>query len=65
MQIASWELVLTRGSSQAAKGLPSGARMGVKGVGEDALTKLRLLDSFCYTNVFVDEGNPRLCKQSE
>jgi hypothetical protein len=23
---------------------------------QDALTSVRLLDSFCYTNVFVDEG---------
>jgi hypothetical protein len=30
------------------------------GIAQDVLTSVRLLDSFCYTNVFVDEGREAL-----
>ena len=41
---------------QAAKLLPKNLAGGAKGLGQDVLTNIRLLDTFCYNNVFIDEG---------
>ncbi|KAJ1471309.1 hypothetical protein T484DRAFT_3531105 [Baffinella frigidus] len=46
------------GAAMKAAGatLPKGMRGAAKGIGEDFLTNTRLLDTFVYSNVFVDEG---------
>mmetsp|Transcript_32085 Transcript_32085/g.50081 ORF Transcript_32085/g.50081 Transcript_32085/m.50081 type:complete len:133 (-) Transcript_32085:441-839(-) len=41
---------------QVANALPSGMKGAAKGIAQDVLTNTRLLDTFCYNNVFVDEG---------
>jgi len=41
---------------QAAKLLPKNLSGAAKGLGQDVLTNIRLLDTFCYNNVFIDEG---------
>ena len=40
----------------AAGTLTGGLKGAAKGIAQDTLTSVKLLDSFCYTNVFVDES---------